>query len=726
VPPPAVSWEARLLLLWGSGAGACLAAIGLALVRLRGLRRGCRILQDGPLFDLAERLAQQMNVRRPIRLVVCTQRAIPMTWGVFRPTLLLPEEAASWSEDRLRMVVLHELGHIARWDCLTHLFGQLARCLFWFHPLAWLALAKQRQEQEKACDDLVIAQGAVAQEYAEHLLTVTAHLPQGYFAPSLALGMARSARLRDRLVALLDAKRNRRPVGRRQALTAFGMAVALLVPAASLTWWSAPVQAAGDVALEPQLPEVDVAAQDDPPAPMSPDVLKKLEDIRKKLREHYVGPLDDKQLTTAAIKGLLQGLKDPYTDYLSADDLGAFTTQAQGQFVGIGAQLKLVEGRVTVVTPLDNSPALKAGIRPDDIIEAIDGQPTRGLELGDAVKRILGKAGTVVKLKVVHHDGVVEEVSVTRGPIAIASVQGFERKADGAWRFLLDEAQKIGYVRITQFSGSTAKEARAAIDGLQKAGLKGLILDLRSCPGGLLDQCLSVCKMFIAQGQLLTIKGAGKQEHAYQADGKDALGDFPLVVLINEQTASAAEIVAGVLRDHNRGLLVGTRTFGKGSVQQIVKLDDGGALRVTTAFHYLPSGRSTQKKPGEKTWGVDPSDGFYLPLTKAQSDALQKSQMARATLGHAKGDRPEPAERLTPRLLEERYADPQLAAAQRTLVAKLTGGEFIKVGQSAALLQEHMNRLDDMRQKREALLQNLQQLEREIDAVQQSLGASKK
>jgi carboxyl-terminal processing protease len=187
--------------------------------------------------------------------------------------------------------------------------------------------------------------------------------------------------------------------------------------------------------------------------------------------------------------------------------------------------------------------------------------------------------------------------------------------------------------------------------------------------------------------------------------------------LINEQTASAAELCAGVLRDHGRAVPLGTRTFGKGSVQQLVKLDDGGALRVTTSYYYLPSGRMIDKRAGDKGWGIDPDDGFYVPLTKVQSDALQKNQMDRFTLGSGKAGEGKMPARLTPKMIEEQYADPQLAAAMRSLVAKLTGGEFLKVGQSTANVQDQMRRLEELRQRREALLQDLKRLEKDIDAA---------
>jgi carboxyl-terminal processing protease len=705
-------------LLIGWIVGAELSAVMLVFAFLQLRRRGRRLstIDRGELRDLVTRLAAEMGIRRRIRLVVGPERAMPMTWGVLRPTLLLPADAATWSPERRRVVLLHELGHIARWDCLTHLLGHLARCLFWFHPLAWWALAKQRQEQEKACDDLVIAHGTMAHDYAEHLLSITAHLPPGYFAPALALGMARSSRLRQRLVALLESGRNRRPVGARMLAAMAIVSLGLFATAASARWLLPPADAEVPFGvIDGQLP---VAAFDDE-QPMPPELLKRIDEVRKKLREHHIGPLDEQHLTDAAIKGLLQGVKDPYTDYIPADQLRAWESQVQGGLVGIGAQLKIDNDRIMVVTPIENSPALKAGIRVGDQIELIDGQPARGLDLQQAVKRIVGKEGTVVKLKIVHADGEVKELSITRASIRIPSVQGFERNADGTWRHMLDNEQKTGYVRITQFSGQTAKEARAAIEALKKDGLKGLILDLRFCPGGLLDQSLQVCKQFIADGLLLTIKGGDKKESAFRADGKDTVGEFPLVVLVNEQTASAAEILAGVLRDHRRGMLVGTRTFGKGSVQSVVKLDDGAALRVTTAYHYLPSGRTIHKRPGEAQWGVDPDDGYYLALTRPQTEALQKSQAERSYIAPGKGAAA-PA-RLTPNVLEEQYADPQLAAAQRTLVAKLTGGEFLKVGQ-ANPAYDAPARLETLRQQREALLKDLQKLDSEIEAARKGAG----
>jgi carboxyl-terminal processing protease len=227
--------------------------------------------------------------------------------------------------------------------------------------------------------------------------------------------------------------------------------------------------------------------------------------------------------------------------------------------------------------------------------------------------------------------------------------------------------------------------------------------------------------MFLAKGVILTTRGSATAEKTWKADGKNTLGDFPVLILINDNTASAAEIVAGALRDHERAILLGSRTYGKGSVQTVMKLDEGGALKVTTAYHYLPSGRNIQKRPGEKTWGVDPSDGFYLPLTAGQTEALRKDTQKRSLLGLKEDELPKAPARLTPKIIEEQHADPQLAAALRAMVARITGGEFLKVGKDNAALADQ-TRLEEMRQRRDQLLQSVKQLEREIAEMQKAAG----
>jgi carboxyl-terminal processing protease len=554
----------------------------------------------------------------------------------------------------------------------------------------------------------------------------------------LALGMGRADRIHRRLANVLDSARDHRPLrGRTLAWTGiFMLAVALGLGSMAISF--SPSEASADepgrridtVSSKPLAgPEIagktsgDRAENAKAAADNEKALLKKLAEVRNKLAKHYVAPLDDKELAEQAIKGLLKGLKDPYTDYLSAKDLSGFEAQVAGKVSGIGVQLEMVSERLVVTTPLEGSPALKAGIRPGDMIEAIDGKATRGLTMNDAVQRILGSAGSVVKLKVVHPEGVVEELAITRGAIRLRTVIGFLRGPDGSWEFLLEPEHKIGYLHVKQFARGTAGEVREAIVGLQKSGLKGLILDLRFCPGGLLDQALEVSKLFVAKGVLLTTRGPGKEEMVFRADGTSTLGTFPVIVLVNELTASAAEIVAGALRDHQRAVLLGTRTYGKGSVQTIVMLDDGSALKVTTAQHYLPSGRNIQKRPGERSWGVDPSVGFYIPLTTAQTKALQQDAQRRALVQGKKDARG--AVRLTPQMVEDQHADPQLAAALRSMTARLTGGEFLKVGKDNGLLLDQALHLEEMRNRRERLIESINELEREMAELQHGPGRKK-
>jgi carboxyl-terminal processing protease len=658
-----------------------------------------------------------------------------MTWDLQRPVILLPECAHAWSAARLRLVLVHELGHVERWDCLVQVVAHLARGFYWFHPLAWLAVRQLRMEQEQACDDLVLGSGASAPDYAEHLLAVTAGDGGRSWIGPVALGMGRAEKIRSRLIRLLDARRNHRPVCRRTLLWAATVTAAVLLPFGTMALSLAPTAARAEQPHakataspeQPSAPAAEPQNQADKTEQATTEkenaLLKRLAEVRDKLAKYYVAPLDDKAMAEQALRGLLKGLKDPYTDYLSAEELNSVENQLKGRLSGVGAQLKMVNERLTVITPLEGSPALQAGLRPGDIIEAIDGKATRGLAINDAVERILGPAGTAVKLKVVHPEGVVEELSVTRGEIRLRTVTGFRRDLDGRWQFLLEPEHKIGYLRVHQFARSTAGEMREAIQEMQKDGLKGLILDLRFCPGGLLDQALEVCKLFLAKGVILSTRGPGKEERVFKADGTSTLGDLPLLVLINEHTASAAEIVAGALRDHDRAVLLGTRTFGKGSVQTLVMLDAGGAVKVTTAYHYLPSGRNIQKRPGDKTWGVDPTTGFYLPLTAKESTAMREDAERRALLEQKRANGPKSPPKLTPKVIEENHADPQLAAALRSMTARLTGGDYLKVGKENGLLLDQASRLEEMRHQREELERRMNQLEREITELQQ--GAAK-
>jgi carboxyl-terminal processing protease len=387
-----------------------------------------------------------------------------------------------------------------------------------------------------------------------------------------------------------------------------------------------------------------------------------------------------------------------------------------GKRSGIGVQLAVRDGRVVVVTPLRNSPAHKAGLRPDDALLEVDGKPTGGRELSDVVQQIVGPAGTPVTLKVRRAGGAEVTLEITRGAITVPSVQGFRSGEGDRPEFSLDPVNKIGYVLVLQFGPETAADLKAAVEGLKGQGLKGLILDLRSCPGGLLSAAVDAAGLFLDKGRVVSIRKRDGAETPLGAPGEPVAGDIPLVTLVDESTSSAAEIVAGALKDRGRAVVVGSRTFGKGSVQTIVTLQDGGAIRLTTAYYTLPGGRNIDKKEGEESWGVDPTDGYYVPTSPAEAEALQKKRQERERLGAAGDALAQPA-KVTPEWLAEEQRDSQLAAALRTMIARINTGAFEKVGRPLVELTTRARRLDDARKKRELLLQDLRKVDRELDEL---------
>jgi carboxyl-terminal processing protease len=436
------------------------------------------------------------------------------------------------------------------------------------------------------------------------------------------------------------------------------------------------------------------------------------------LAEQYVTAPDEERVLHGAIQGMIESLGDPYTDYLPADKLAELERQMEGKLTGIGAQLDMREGQIVVVTPLEGSPALKAGIQPGDVILEIDNQTTTNTKLDAAVKRIVGDAGTKVQLKVRRASGEEADLTIVRGPIVLRSVMGYARDADGAWNYMLDREQKIGYLAVKQFGPRTAEEIKEAITTLQKDGLRGLILDLRFSPGGLLQSAHDSAQLFLGDATVVTLRSRGGEEQSWKTDGKQKLGDFPLVVLAGERTASATEVLAGALKDNDRAIVVGARTFGKGSVQTLIKLAEGGAVRLTTAFYQSPSGRTIERRPGQNVWGVDPTDGYFVPMTQEATERLQAQRQKREAIGAAASDATDqPAS--SPEAIAEKDGDPQLAAALRTLVAKVTSGEFERVGQSAQAAQEYALRRIDIDLRRAALTRSLEELDREWKSLDQ-------
>jgi len=314
------------------------------------------------------------------------------------------------------------------------------------------------------------------------------------------------------------------------------------------------------------------------------EALKRFSQVLDMVETYYVKPVTRKELIDNSIKGMIEQL-DPHSSYLTPEDYKEMQVDTSGKFSGIGIEISQDQGRLTCVTPIEDTPADKAGMLAGDLILEIDGESTQDMSLMDAVKRIRGKKGTTVKLMILHKDSnKPQEIAIVRGTIPIVSVKS-QSLEDG---YL--------YVRLTKFHESTTKNMHEKIAEYRKNHeLKGIVLDLRNNPGGLLGQAVSVADTFIDDGTIVYIQGKDKanRKDFYASRTSDEV-TVPLVVLINAGSASASEIVAGALQDHNRALIVGERSFGKGSVQTIVPMADGSAIKLTTALYYTPKGRSIQ------------------------------------------------------------------------------------------------------------------------------------
>lgn len=310
-----------------------------------------------------------------------------------------------------------------------------------------------------------------------------------------------------------------------------------------------------------------------------------IEQIYDDLRSSYDGQLDYSKLLEGLKSGLVGAAGDAYTEYLTAEQANEFNEALDGSFTGIGAELsKHVEtDQIIVVAPIAGFPAEKAGLKAQDIITAIDGQPTIGISITEAVNKIRGDAGSVVKLSVKREDKELN-FSITRAKISIPSVSS---------KMLKDN---IGYIKISTFISDTSKLSREAATNLINNGAKGVILDLRNNPGGLLDSSIDVSSLWLNNKVVLYEKRGQEVIRTFKADNSPILAGIPTVVLINQGSASASEIVAGALRDHNEATLIGEKTFGKGSVQQLVDLPGGGALKVTIAKWYTPNNKNINQE----------------------------------------------------------------------------------------------------------------------------------
>ena len=351
--------------------------------------------------------------------------------------------------------------------------------------------------------------------------------------------------------------------------------------------------------------------------------LRAFTEIFIKIKNDYVEPIDDKTLLENAIKGMLAGL-DPHSAYLVPDDYSELQTGTSGEFGGLGIEVGMEDGFVRIIAPIDDTPAARAGVKAGDLVVRLDDTPVKGMNLEEAVKVMRGKPGTAITLTVVRpgEDGPLK-ITIVRDIIRVTSVKSR----------LLDD--RYAYVRITQFQARTGENLREAVRELEDEvadGLGGMILDLRNNPGGVLSAAVSVSDAFLTEGTIVYTEGRLEDAKLkFNAKPTDILDGAPLVVLVNGGSASASEIVAGALQDHRRAVIMGNDTFGKGSVQTILPMENGSALKLTTSRYYTPSGRSIQAS------GIRPDiqlETLGLASLDIESRRLKEADLA----GHLEGE----------------------------------------------------------------------------------------
>lgn len=420
-------------------------------------------------------------------------------------------------------------------------------------------------------------------------------------------------------------------------LTSLALAIALVV--------GAPLA----LAAEKTAPAPAVApANAKPPLPL--DELRTFAEVLDRVKAAYVEPVDDKTLLENAIKGMLSNL-DPHSAYLGPEDFQELQESTSGEFGGLGIEVGVEDGFVKVVSPIDDTPASKAGIEAGDLIVKINGAPTQGQTMQEAVDKMRGKIGEKITLTLVRDGGNPFDVTLARATIQVKSV-----KAQ-----LLESG--YGYIRITQFQVKTGDEVGKALAKMRKDNgnkkLSGVILDLRNNPGGVLQSAVAVADHFLTKGMIVYTKGRiANSELRFYADPADASEGVPLAVLINGGSASASEIVAGALQDQKRGILMGTDTFGKGSVQTVLPLNNDRALKITTALYYTPNGRSIQAQ------GINPD--IVVRRAKLTSEADGENYREADLLGHlgnGNGGADKPTVKSTPGKARPQDEDYQLNQA---------------------------------------------------------------
>ena len=443
-------------------------------------------------------------------------------------------------------------------------------------------------------------------------------------------------------------------------------------------------------------------------------------DVRGVLVDRFVKVPDEDEMQQAAIEAMIESLDDPYALFVPDDMEDVFIKELEGDYAGIGARVNMIDGELVIVTPMDDSPALKAGIKAGDVVEFIDGEPAINTNLQQLIEQLTGPVGTNVVVSVRHKNSEKEDVTITRAQIQSASIAGLIRR-NKKWSWCLDDANGICYIQIQQFNDNTPLELAEALQAAeQELDIRGLVIDLRDNPGGALSAAITISNMFLNKGTIVTVTGRAEPQRSWEAQQDHILRDVPVLILVNSHSASASEIVAGSLQSNNRVAILGTRTFGKGSVQEVLELESGGMLKFTSARYDLSNGRTIDKKLSEdKTlWGVDPNDGLVIPET--QTAYLERLQN-REPFTIITDDEPEAFICGDIDWIENTLGDFQLAQALIAVQRKLSSGQWPHLTDEKPVIHGIQANVTALAKERMGLIKQLSRIQKELNNLQNEL-----
>jgi len=440
-------------------------------------------------------------------------------------------------------------------------------------------------------------------------------------------------------------------------------------------------------------------------------------DVKAAVAQRFGQEPDTKAMQEGAIRGMLEALEDPYTFYVPPASTETFQRSLTGEYVGIGVAVLNIDGWLTIVTPLEGGPAIEAGLMADDRIIEIEGVSTAGKTPDECVELLKGEEGTSVDI-VVERDGKTVPVTVERRRIQLQTVRGHHRIGDSQWDYMVDDG--VAYIRVSQFNLATAEEFDAVLEsvgasGAGEGGLRGLIIDLRGNPGGVMDAATRMVDRFVSEGVIVSTRYRARGEgETVRARERGTLPDFPMIVMVDDSSASASEIFAGALQDHGRAKVLGTRSFGKASIQGVYDIvSSGGQLKLTEGRYALPSGRSPHRDTGATEWGVDPDPGFYVPMTAEERLAAARAQQDEEIIRQREEGE-----------IHEEIDDKQLQAALRAMELRLETGDWVAVGGDGLSGKEIAEQqLQELGESRRRTIRDLARIDKRIEALTQT-GAS--